>query len=69
MFPPVAASELTKSKLLDYSDNQSRFANMMVDLNGSILSENRYLLIRVFINGTPETIDQVRAEANEKLFH
>lgn len=59
---------ITKATVLDYVDNQSRFANMMTDLSGSILTSNRYLLLRVFVNATPEKVDLVREKANEILF-
>ena len=65
-FPVIG--NITKATVLDYLDNQSRFANMMTDLGGSILTDNRYLLLRVFVNATPEKVDLVREKASEILF-
>ena len=66
LFPSLG--RVTKSTVLDFADNQSRFANMMVDLGGSILTSNRYLLLRVFVNASPDKVDLVREKANEILF-
>jgi hypothetical protein len=50
VFPNVTTFD--KKSVLSTSDNMVRFSNMMLDLSSNILSNSKYLMIRVFISGT-----------------
>ena len=49
VFPNV--NNFDKQSVLNTSDNMVRFSNMMLDLSSNILSNSKFLMIRVFISG------------------
>lgn len=61
IFPTGGASV---TELLSYRDNQIRFTNMMIDVNGTVAGD-RYLLIRGFVKDSSD--QQAIDDVNEKI--
>ena len=61
---------ISKIDVLSFKDNQSRFTNMMVDLTGSLIGSNKYLLLRSKLSekhcprGCPRNIGEIHDFAN-----
>jgi len=63
----ISGSSPTKENVLSKGENQSRFGNMIIDLNGSLIGKSQYLLLRIFINSEPIDSGPQIEEAKAKL--